>query len=89
MFSPYVVQASFEHIPGNVMLRALDSKGFYISTGSACSSKKNKRPVLEAMHVNAQISENAVRFSFGPHTTPKAMDELFEAVREVNCQFNK
>ena len=89
LFSPYVVQASFEHIPGNVMLRALDSKGFYISTGSACSSKKNKRPVLEAMHVNAQISENAVRFSFGPHTTPKAMDELFEAVREVNCQFNK
>ena len=89
LFSPYVVQASFEHIPGNVMLRALDSKGFYISTGSACSSKKNKRSVLEAMHVNAQISENAVRFSFGPHTTPKAMDELFEAVREVNCQFNK
>ena len=41
------------------MLRALDSKGFYISTGSACSSKKNKRPVLEAMHITPQISENA------------------------------
>lgn len=89
LFSPYVVQASFDHIPGNVMLRALDSKGFYISTGSACSSKKNKRPVLEAMHVNGQISENAVRFSFGPHTTPAAIGELLCAVAEVNKQFNK
>ena len=89
LFSPYVVQASFDHIPGNVMLRALDSKGFYISTGSACSSKKNKRPVLEAMHITPQISENAVRFSFGPHTTAQAIDELFDAVAKVNSQFNK
>lgn len=89
LFSPYVVQASFNHIPGNVMLRALDSKGFYISTGSACSSKKNKRPVLEAMHITPQISENAVRFSFGPHTTPAAIGELLCAVEEINNQFNK
>ncbi len=89
LFSPYVVQAAFDHIPGNVMLRALDSKGFYISTGSACSSKKNKRPVLEAMHITPQLSENAVRFSFGPHTTPASIGELLCAVEEVNKQFNK
>ena len=89
LFSPYIVQAAFKNIPGNVMLRALDSKGFYISTGSACSAKKNKRPVLEAMHVDAKLRENAVRFSFGPHTTDKAVDELLEAVTEVNAQFNK
>lgn len=89
LFSPYVVQASFDHIPGNVMLRALDAKGFYISTGSACSSRKNKRPVLEAMHITPQLSENAVRFSFGPHTTPAAIAELLCAVEEVNKQFNK
>ena len=89
LFSPYVVQAAFDHIPGNVMLRALDSKGFYISTGSACSSKKNKRPVLESMHISPQLSENAVRFSFGPHTTPDSIGELMCAVEEVNGQFNK
>lgn len=88
LFSPYVVQASFKNIPGNVMLRALDSKGFYISTGSACSAKKNKRPVLEAMHVDPKLRENAVRFSFGPHTTDKAVEELLAAVTEVNAQFN-
>ncbi len=89
LFSPYVVQAAFNNIPGNVMLRALDSKGFSISTGSACSAKKNKRPVLEAMHVDPKLRENAVRFSFGPHTTDKAVDELLTAVAEINGQFNK
>jgi cysteine desulfurase len=89
LFSPYVVQAAFKNIPGNVMLRALDSKGFSISTGSACSAKKNKRPVLEAMRVDPKLRENAVRFSFGPHTTDKAVDDLLAAVAEVNSQFNK
>ena len=89
LFSPYVVQVAFKNIPGNVMLRALDSKGFSISTGSACSAKKNKRPVLEAMHVDPKLRENAVRFSFGPHTTDKAMDELLAAVAEINSQFNR
>ena len=89
LFSPYVVQAAFKNIPGNVILRALDAKGFSISTGSACSAKKNKRPVLEAMHVDAKLRENSVRFSFGPHTTDKAVDELLAAVTEVNAQFNR
>lgn len=88
LFSPYVLQVAFDHIPGNVMLRALDSKGFYISTGSACSSKKNSRPVLEAMHVDAKYRETSVRFSFGPSTTKEAMDQLYEAVKEINSTFN-
>ena len=87
LFSPYVVQAAFEKIPGNVMLRALDAKGFYISTGSACSSKKAGRPVLEAMHISPDLRENSVRFSFGPHTTATAVNELFEAVREIVLTF--
>lgn len=88
LFSPYVLQVAFDHIPGNVMLRALDAKGFYISTGSACSSKKNSRPVLEAMHVDAKYRENSVRFSFGPGTNKNAMDQLFDAVKEINSTFN-
>ena len=89
LFSPYVVQAAFKNIPGNVMLRALDAKGFYISTGSACSTRKNSRPVLEAMNISEDLRETAVRFSFGPHTTKKAVSELFDAVQEINKTFNK
>lgn len=89
LFSPFVIQAAFSKIPGNVMLRALDSEGFSISTGSACSSKKNNRPVLEAMHINSDLRETSVRFSFGPHTTQKAVSELFKIISKINSTFNK
>lgn len=87
-YSPWVVQAAFKNIPGQVMLRALDAEGFYISTGSACSAKKNNRPVLKAMHIPESLSETAVRFSFGFETEKKAMDELFEKVKEIYKRFN-
>ena len=88
LFSPYVVQAAFKNIPGNVMLRALDAQGFYISSGSACSSKKQNRPILEAMHISPELRESSVRFSFGPLTSKKAMDELIKVLEEINKTFN-
>ena len=87
-YSPWVIQASFKNIPGQVMLRALDSEGFYISTGSACSSRKNNRPVLEAMNLSTEIRENAVRFSFGSATTKQAMNELLQKIEEIANRFN-
>ena len=86
-FSPWVVQAAFLGIPGNVMLRALDAKGFCISTGSACSAKKQSRPILAAMNESREIQNSAVRFSFGSSTTKKAMDELFEAIESIVKEF--
>ncbi|WP_296686312.1 cysteine desulfurase family protein [Treponema sp. UBA3813] len=86
-FSPWVVQAAFVGIPGNVMVRALDAKGFCISTGSACSAKKQSRPILAAMGASREIQDSAVRFSFGSFTTKKAMDELAEAIKEIVKEF--
>ncbi len=82
-FSPYVVQAAFKGIPGNVMVRALDAKGFCISTGSACSAKKQSRPILQAMNVTRDIQDTAVRFSFGPESTQKGIEDLILAVKEI------
>lgn len=87
-FSPYVIQAAFLGIPGNVMVRALDAKGFAISTGSACSAKKQSRPILDAMKTSREIQDSAVRFSFGALTTEKGMEELLQAVKEVCSDFN-
>ncbi len=86
-FSPGVVQVSFPGIPGQVMERALSSKGFYISTGSACSSGHAGRPVLDTMNISAREKEASVRFSFGSATTEKAMMELVGAVKEVVSVF--
>ncbi len=86
-FSPWIVQASFENIPGQVMVRALDAKGFYISTGSACSAKKQNRPILEAMKISLEQRNTAVRISFGIPTTEDSINNLFSAIQEICTTF--
>ena len=86
-FSPWIVQASFPGIPGQVMERALSQKGFCISTGSACSSQSKARPVLDSLHISAAEKESAVRFSFGFATTKEGMEDLVKAVKEVCKDF--
>lgn len=87
-YSPWVVQAAFKNIPGQVMVRALSSKGFYISTGSACSASKQSRPILDAMNISGAEKETAVRFSFGHLTTWDDMENLLKAVKET-CEIFK
>lgn len=86
-FSPWIVQVAFPKIPGEVMVRSLSEKGFYISTGSACSARKMSRPILEAMGVSKEDATNAVRFSFGPRTTKEDMDSLLHAIEETTSLF--
>ncbi|MBP5157170.1 MAG: cysteine desulfurase, partial [Treponema sp.] len=86
-YSPWVVQAAFPGIPGLVMERALSVDGFYISTGSACSSGSHARPILDGLGISAAEKEAAVRFSFGSETTQEAMVELLEEVRAVAGKF--
>jgi len=86
-FSPWVIQASFPGIPGQVMERALSAEGYYISTGSACSAGHHSRPILDSMGISGAEKESAVRFSFGEATTKKAMDELLSKVTEIAAKF--
>lgn len=86
-FSPWVVQAAFPGIPGQVMERALSADGFYISTGSACSAGRHARPILDSMGISGPEKESAVRFSFGAATTPQAMKELLEEVKKIAEKF--
>lgn len=86
-FSPWIVQAAFAGLPGEVLVRAMSERGIAISTGSACSSRKLSRPVLEAMGVSKEVATNGVRFSFGPATTGQDMDRLLSALREIRQLF--
>ena len=87
-FSPYILQVAFQNIPGEVMVRALSEKGFYISTGSACSSKKQSRPILQAMQTPAEIALNSVRFSFSQDTTFEQTSALLDALKSICSLFN-
>jgi len=73
--APHIVNLGFPGVRGEVMLHALEGEGIYVSTGSACSSKKLKvSGVLTAMGVKPQVAEWAVRFSLSPHTTEEEID---------------
>ncbi|MDR0502643.1 MAG: aminotransferase class V-fold PLP-dependent enzyme [Treponema sp.] len=82
-FSPYILQAAFNDIPGEVMARALDDLGFAVSTGSACSSSSPERPVLLAMGVEEKLRIEGIRISQGYTTTDEQIDLLLDAVTEV------
>jgi cysteine desulfurase len=79
-FSPYILQAAFRGIPGEVMVRALDDAGFAVSTGSACSSASAARPVLAAMGVDEHTGFEGIRLSQGWSTT---MDDIERLVRAI------
>ena len=82
-FSPYILQAAFKGVPGEVMARALDDLGFAVSTGSACSSSSPERPVLTAMGVEESLRLEGIRISQGFSTTDEEIDLLLEAIAEV------
>ncbi len=88
-FSPWIIQVSFEGIPGEVMVRSLNERGISISTGSACSARKLSRPVLEAMKVSRQQALEAVRISFGPLTREEDMQALRDALEETAGMFSR
>jgi cysteine desulfurase len=82
-FSPYILQAAFKDIPGEVMARALDDLGFAVSTGSACSSSSPERPVLNAMGVPENLRIEGIRISQGYSTKDEDIDALLFAINEV------
>ncbi|GHV89360.1 hypothetical protein AGMMS50267_17200 [Spirochaetia bacterium] len=82
-FSPYILQAAFDGIPGEVMVRALDDEGFAVSTGSACSSDKKARPILAAMGVDEKTGFEGIRISQGWSTAGEDIEALVGAITGI------
>ena len=69
--------------PGDVLVAALDLKGIYASTGSACSSGSSQSShVLDAMG----LTGTPLRFSFGPDSRAQpAIDALEEILTQMEA----
>lgn len=64
-FTPYILSVSFKGVKGEVLLHALEQKGIYVSTGSACSSKSHKTSeILKAIGRTDDEQVGTIRFSF-------------------------
>lgn len=82
-YSPFIFQFTNAFLPGEVLVRALSDEGINISTGSACSSKKNERPILRAMNVPPAKQQNAFRISLGYSTTMQDILQLVGALSRI------
>jgi len=82
-FSPWILQVRFRDVPGAVMVRALDDSGIAVSTGSACSSSSNERPVLSAMGLSESERLEGFRISQGWTTEKADFDTLLSGIEKA------
>lgn len=73
--APHILNFSFPGTRGEILLHALEAKGIYVSTGSACSSHKGgKSHVLAALGKSHDEQDSALRFSLSPYILPEDID---------------
>ncbi|MCR5215133.1 MAG: cysteine desulfurase [Eubacterium sp.] len=82
--APHIASISFVGVRAEVMLHALEDKGIYVSSGSACSSNKNKESaVLHAIGLDKKRIESTLRFSFGEDNTEEEVDYAINTISEL------
>ncbi|MGI6727565.1 MAG: cysteine desulfurase family protein [Anaerovoracaceae bacterium] len=81
--SPSILNVSFLGCRGEVLLHSLEQQNIYVSTGSACSSKKKGSHVLEAAGLDANCIDSAIRFSFSEFNTIEQMDYVLEGLKKA------
>ena len=78
-----IVNISFPGVRSEVLLHVLESKGIYVSSGSACNSKKDSVSyVLSAMNIPKDIIDSALRFSFSHFNTEQEIDYVIETLKK-------
>ena len=80
--SPKVLNVSFNRTKGEVLTHFLGMYQIYVSTGSACSSKKGNSRILEVMGLNQSELDGAIRFSFSKDNTTKEIGKVVEKLKE-------
>lgn len=86
-FAPHILCFAIEGVRGESIVHAFESEGIYISTTSACSSKKNQASgTLLAMNVPEALAKSAVRISFDENNT---LEEAKEFNRVFDILYHK
>ena len=86
---PYIVNLSFPDFQSETMLHALGEYEIYVSTVSACSSRKQKISyVLTEMGIPRDIASRAIRISFSPFSKREEVVFFCEKVSEIYRKFH-
>lgn len=78
------INISFEGVDKEMLIMSMDLKGICISGGSACSSGAVENShVLNAMGIDENLKDSAIRISFGENNTFKEIDNFIIVLREI------
>jgi len=84
LFSPHILSAGFEGIRAEVLLHALEEKGIFVSSGSACSSNHpGISGTLKAIGTPEELLDATLRFSFGIYNKVEEADLAADAIEDL------
>lgn len=82
--APHIINFSIKGFKAEVFVHALEERGIYISTTSACSSKKSApSSTLMAMGIPEKDAKSAVRVSLSYENTKEEAEIFIQAVKET------
>ena len=89
-FAPHILCFAIQGVRGETIVHAFEEHGIYISTTSACSSKKHMvSSTLAAMKVPSDLSTSAVRISLGDQNTMAEAETFNQVFDELYTEFDK
>lgn len=88
--APHIICFGIRDIRGEVLVHAFENKEIFISTTSACSSrKKSSSSTLSRMGVPGKKAETAVRVSLDEKNTMMEMEQFLIIFKQLYDKFSK
>ncbi len=79
-----ILNIAFPRVKAQVLMHHLETKNIFVSTGSACSSRRNVQShVLTAMNLPKENIEGAIRLSFSGMNNEEQAYEFIDAIKEI------
>ncbi len=77
-----ILNVSFPGLKSEVLLHVLESKGIFVSTGSACNSKKKLNYVLKSMGIKDSVIDAAIRISLSEFNTLEEAEYVVQTLKK-------
>lgn len=80
--APHVMSISFRGVRAEVLLHALEAKGIYVSSGSACASNHPATSgTLLAIGLDKSLLDSTIRFSLSVESTKEELEYTLEVLK--------
>jgi cysteine desulfurase len=88
--APHIVSASVKNVRAEVLLHALEDKGVYVSSGSACASNRpSVSKTLKSIGVENEYLDSTIRFSMSVMTTKEEIDYAADCFSDIVSNLRK